>query len=361
MAVQYQRYFFGGRDNKAGPSESEKLEAVSRDNPKSPFSRFIGNDKAVRKLQTAAYVALGHPNHEMRDLAFSVFGPSSSGKTTLVRLYAETVELPYVEVSPKQIKSLDDLFKEFSRVLSEANFPLVEVKPSHYTIPPTVVLIDEVHALSNNVVQGLLKATEYNDGIMATETGKIVNTQHITWFIATTDEGKLFDAFRTRFSPLVLQLLNKREVSRIVKLAHPELSQEVCDTVAHYNSRVPRKALEFARYMKMFKLMYRHLSWDAVAKQVALDEGIDEYGMHEVHLKILRALGQGPIARNRISLVAGRKEEEVEKFILPWLLVATDDQPALVNVKSKGYTITEAGLTELDKRGILHLGKKASG
>lgn len=360
MPIQYQRCFFGNSQGLPEPTEAEKLHAVSRDNPSSPFSRFIGNDKAVRKLQTAAFVALGHENHLMRDLAFSVFGPSSSGKTTLVRLYAETVGLPYVEVSPKQIRSLEDLYKEISRVLSGTNVPLVEIKPQHYDVPPTVVLIDEVHALSNNVVQGLLKATEYNDAIMATETGKIVSTKSITWFIATTDEGKLFDAFRTRFSPLVLKLLTKNEVSRVIQLAHSDLPKEVCDLVAHYNSRIPRKALEFARYMKMYKSMYSNLSWEQVAKQVACDEGIDEFGMHEVHLKILKALGQGSIARNRIAMVTGRKDEEVERFILPWLLTETEDQPAYVTVKSKGYTITDAGLLELDKRGISHLGKKAA-
>jgi hypothetical protein len=59
------------------------------------------------------------------------------------------------------------------------------------------------------------------------------------------------------------------------------------------------------------------------------------------------------------SLIAGRKEEEVEKFIMPWLLTETDDQPALVTVTTKGYTITEAGLAELDRRGINHLGQRA--
>ena len=81
--------------------------------------------------------------------------------------------------------------------------------------------------------------------------------------------------------------------------------------------------------------------------------------MQDVHLKILRALGMGPIARNRISLVAGRKDEETERYILPWLLTETEDMPALITVSAKGYTITEAGIKELDRRGIHHNGSKA--
>lgn len=357
---QRQRVFFGDTDpwGASAPSDAERRELVN--GRTSPFSKFIGNEKAVRKLQTAAYKALGQYNHMMRDLAFAIFGPSSAGKTTLARLYADTVDLPFVEISPKAVKSVDDILKEIKRVLETAGLPLVEmVRRGHYILPPMVILIDEVHALSDGVIQGLLKATEYNDALMATESGKTANTFNVTWIIATTDEGKLFDAFRTRFSPVVLKYLNKADVAKVVKMANPDLSDEVCALVAHYNSRITRKALEFARYMRLVKDMQAEMTWEEVAKQVASDEGIDEHGMQDVHLKILRALGQGPIARNRISLVAGRKEEEVERFILPWLLTETDDQAALITVSSKGYTITEAGIAELERRGIAHKGSKA--
>jgi len=357
---QRQRVFFGETDpwGAEAPSDTERREMVN--GRTSPFSKFIGNEKAVRKLQTAAYKALGQYNHMMRDLAFAIFGPSSAGKTTLARLYADTVDLPFVEISPKAVKSVDDILKEIKRVLEAAGLPLVEmVRRGHYILPPMVILIDEVHALSDGVIQGLLKATEYNDALMATESGKTANTFNVTWIIATTDEGKLFDAFRTRFSPVVLKYLNKADVAKVVKMANPDLSDEVCGLVAHYNSRITRKALEFARYMRLVKDMQADMTWEEVAKQVAGDEGIDEFGMQDVHLKILRALGQGPIARNRISLVAGRKDEEVERFILPWLLTETDDQPALITVTAKGFTITEAGIAELERRGIVHKGSKA--
>ena len=355
MPIQNQRVFFGSHDpwEAVEPTVSERQMMVSRDNPNSPFSRFIGNDKAVRKLQTAAFNALGHPNHLMRELSFSIFGPSSAGKTTLARLYAEVVDLPFIEVSPKSIRTIEDLFKKISDVLGNEGVPLVEVRPKHYVLPPCVILIDEVHALSDSVVQGLLKATEYNDSVMATETGKVVNTYDVTWFVATTDEGKLFDAFRTRFSPVMLKMLNKDEVSQVVRLANPDLSSSVCSLIAHYNSRIPRKALEFARYMRMAREMHPDLSWSDLARRVASDEGIDEHGMHEVHLGLLRALSNGPIAKNRIGLITGRKDEEVDRYILPWLLTETDDMPALVTVTAKGYTITTAGILELERRDIV--------
>ena len=110
MQEQLQRIFFGPNDpwGATEPTDQEKKELTDRVNPNSPFSRFVGNDKAVRKMQIAAYSALGNPTHMMRDLAFAIFGPSSAGKTTIARLYAQAVGLPFVEISPKAIKTVDD-------------------------------------------------------------------------------------------------------------------------------------------------------------------------------------------------------------------------------------------------------------
>lgn len=350
--MQQQKIFFGYFPNTNIPHVEEPTHEQKCQILENAFLPFVGNEAAVRKVKTAAYSALGRFNHLMRDISFAFFGPASSGKTTLARLYAKAVELPFLEISPKSIKTVGDLFEEIAKVLDEAELPLCPVKSNHFVLPPMVIFIDEVHALSKSVVQGLLKATEYNDAQMNTEDGYYVNTKNVTWMIATTDEGKLFDAFRTRFSAVNLTYLTKQEIGHIISKSNPDLPESVCQLVAHYNSRVPRKALEFTRYMRMVKDMHPNESWEAVARMVAHDEGIDEHGMHEVHLKILRALGKGAVARNRMSIVSGRKDEETERFIMPWLLCATDDQPALVTVGPKGYVITEAGRQELIKRGI---------
>lgn len=355
MAEQKRYVFFGDKDPKGRPAPTMewKRSRIDRSNPESPFSRFIGNDRAIKKIQVAAFQALGHPHHLMRDMAFSVFGPASAGKTTLVRIYADTVKLPFVEISPKSLGTVDDLFDKIGVVLAESGIPLEEQGAGRFELPPCVLFIDEVHALADGVVQGLLKATEFNDAVLATESGRVLNTHAATWFIATTDEGKLFDAFRTRFNPVQLKYLTRVEVARIVELAHGDLGPDVCRLVAHYNPRVPRKALEFARLMKMYKGMEPDLSWELVARQVAADEGIDEHGMAEVYLKVLKGLKGGPVSRKRMATVVGRKEEEVERFVMPWLMSETDDQAALVTMSRRGYVLTEAGEEELRRRGLL--------
>ena len=351
--MQKQLFFFGPyhKHQWPAPTRQQKLWAVDRNNPESPFSRFVGNEKAIRKLQAAVYSALGKENHVQRDLSFSIFGPSSSGKTTIARIYAEAVGLPLVEVSPKSVKKVQDLLDLIEDNLQSTTVPISFVNRK-CVLPPIIVFIDEVHALSNSVVDGLLKATEHKDAVLVTEKGITVDCYDVTWMIATTDEGKLFDAFRTRFSPIILEYLNKNDIAKIVKMNNKDLPDNVCDLVSHYNSRIPRKALEFARYMRMVKDMSPEKSWEEIANQVATDEGVDEFGMHELHLRVLKALGQGPVARNRMSIVVGRKEEEVENNIIPWLLAETDDQPAMIGVSSRGYVITQAGIQELIKRDL---------
>jgi Holliday junction resolvasome RuvABC ATP-dependent DNA helicase subunit len=355
--MQRCRIFHGTSDPllRPCPSEDDRREMVDRDNPKSPFSRFVGNAGAVEKLQVVAFDALGKEDHLCRDLAFSLFGPASSGKTSLAKLFAEVVGLPFLELGPKQITTLDDIFQEVSRKLKVEGVPLVEFTDRNYfLLPPMVIFIDEVHALSGHVVDGLLKATEYNDATLVTESGRTLNCYNVCWMCATTDEGKLFDAFRSRFSPVNLKYLNNKEISKIIKLNYPDLEEDVCDLIAHYNSLVPRTALQFARYFLMSRGYYGDISDLELIKVIANKEGIDDYGMRLVHLKVLTALGKNPISKNRMVNVTGRKREENDNYIMPWLLTETEDRPALVTVTGKGYTITDAGMLELKKRGIAY-------
>ena len=86
---------------------------------------------------------------------------------------------------------------------------------------------------------------------------------------------------------------------------------------------------------------------------------IDRYGLTRRRLVVLVALGQlGAMSKGRMADFAGCGLEELEKFVMPALLVATTDDPAMVVVTNKGYAITRRGLEELDRRGIPHRGEE---
>lgn len=331
------------------------------------INNFIGNEEAVRRMSRAVFTAFGDKNHCCSDYSFAVCGPPSTGKTHLVKLFAETLATPFVVIEPQVVKKVQDIFDEIEKIcanfssslIKKGDLSLFDYGDNHYCPPPMVVFIDEVHNLKTSVVQGLLKATEPNDRLMITESGCVVNTKNICWVIATTDRGDLFDAFDTRFQKIFLRLYTKEEMSRIIKANNPDWDGEICKIVANYNPQVPREALAFARDMRV-EHEINPVDWKSVAKTVAKDHGIDDYGMTYVRLNILRVLGQTPVSAAQLPFVAHVKEEELKKYIMPPLLARTPDQPnPLVTVCSKGYTITNTGLEELNKRGIPNRGKEA--
>lgn len=331
---------------------------VSPDNSQYELNKFIGNKEAVKRISRAVFSALGKNNRDCSDYSFALCGPASTGKTYMAKLFAKAVKIPFVSIEPQSIESVQDIFAEIEKVCAE-EVSLVEYPGGLYFLPPMIVFIDEVHNLKNSVVQGLLKATEPNDRVMVTEKGYEVRTDKVCWMIATTDRGDLFDAFDTRFQKVNLQLYSMKEMAQIVKMNNPDFDEDTCLLVAKYNSQVPREALAFARDMRVEKEMSGCDSWEDVAKAVAKDHGIDEHGMTLSRFEIIRSLGQGPVSAAQMPFVVHVKPEELRKFILPPLMGRTPDRDPLVTVSARGYTITKAGLEELDKRSIPNRGLDA--
>jgi hypothetical protein len=148
-------------------------------------------------------------------------------------------------------------------------------------------------------------------------------------------------------------------MAEIIQMNNPDWSDEVCLLVAKYNSQVPREALAFARDMRVEYEMSGLDDWEAVAKSVARDHGIDDHGMTLSRVSILKALGQSPVSSSQLPFIVHVKEDELRKFIMPPLMASTPDQESLVTVSTRGYTITKSGLAELDKRGIPNRGLNA--
>lgn len=338
-----------------------RRKIISPDNAKYELNKFIGNEQAIRRLNRAVFSALGKVNRDCSDFSFALCGPASTGKTFLSKLFASSLKLPFVSVEPQSIHRVHDIFVEIEKVCAEFSnhTTLYPYDTNKYYLPPMVVFIDEVHNLKNSVVQGLLKATEPNDRIMVTEEGVEVKTNNVCWMIATTDRGDLFDAFDTRFQKVNLNLYSRKEMAQIIKMNNPDWPEEVCMLVAKYNSQVPREALAFARDMRVEYEMNGG-SWLDVAASVAEDHGIDAQGMTYSRLEVLRMLGQSPVSASQLPHYIHVKEDELRKFIMPPLMSKTPDQKIpLVTISNKGYTITKAGIEELNKRSIPNKGIEA--
>jgi Holliday junction resolvasome RuvABC ATP-dependent DNA helicase subunit len=328
------------------------------------INKFIGNEEAVKRLSRAVFVAFGNEHHNCSEYSFAIYGPPSTGKTYLAKLFAKTLCIPFVVIEPQTIKKTHDIFVEIDEICKEfsagavasGDIELVDIGNNDYVLPSMIVFIDEVHNLKSNVVQGLLKATEPTDRIMMTEMGYKICTKNVCWIIATTDRGDLFDAFDTRFQKVSLRLYSKKEMAKIIKMSNPDWSDSVCELVAKYNSFVPREAIAFSKDMRVEHEINPD-SWENIACTVAEDHGIDSSGMTYTRLSVLKALGQNPMSASQLPFVAHVKEDELKKYIMPPLLARTPDQKQpLVSVSSRGYTITPAGLEQLDKRKIPNRG-----
>lgn len=337
------------------PSQDELRAFFDSDDPKNPFSHLVGQETAKRKLKRVALDAFTKWDHNCSEYNFLVTGPSSVGKTSLVRKFAQVVRLPLVEISPRAIETMDDLFGMISEVLGthKPPLPLVpEGRTNTYKLPPCIIFIDEAHALRKNVQNELLKAVEAKDRSFITDAGETVSTENVCWFFATTETGDLFGPLLNRFTEINLKPYTKAEIAKIVALNFPDFDEEMCKLVAFYEHRVPRRALAFATELRQELRHRRGDKLELVAKELAAENDIDEWGMHKKHLQILKLVAQKPVAKERLALNLHVAKEELERLIAPPLLMDTDECPALITVCQKGYAITSAGVQELVKRGI---------
>lgn len=360
--IQKELIWFDEDDpNSTPPSDEDKLFWISSDNPKNPFNDFIGNNNAVKRLKRAAFTAFGRYNRCCNDQNFALLGPPSTGKTTLARKFAQLIGIPFIEINPVSIKKPRDLLVEISRICEnidgkyldylEYTLELIPSDKDYFTLPPMVVFIDEVHSLSDSMVQALLKATEQNDRMFVTDNGWHVDCNNVCWMIATTDRGKLFDAFDTRFTKIILNPYTREEISEIIKNKFPQWEQSACDLIAHFCHSSPREALAFAKEVAMEVVMSNE-DVEYVIKKVAEENDIDKFGMTKQRLNILMLLKEHKnISKSRLSQMLSCKDDELEKYIMPPLIISTEDLP-LVKIDNKGFSLTDAGLEALSKRNL---------
>lgn len=264
-------------------SEDRRRLAVDPDNPQCPFHDFIGNGRAVRRLGRAAYAALGNWHHNCKGQNFALIGPASSGKTTLARMFGKVVGLPFVEIHPVSVNSVNDVVIRIADVCDKTPvwcedglFTLELVlsrlngtsDPPSYILPPMVIFVDEVGSLRPTILQGVLKATEKSDTVMVTEYQDLINCRDVCWIIAARDADELPDGFDTRFTNIDLELYTAEEIAQIIRIHNPDWGWEACESAARHGGRSPREAMAFAAEMVIEHQMSPG-GWEEIALRVA--------------------------------------------------------------------------------------------
>lgn len=384
MSQQMQRGFFDDTPDRRYPylhlPPSDADINWWLDGPDCPLNQIIvspSNRGPFDMLRTNAFSVLKRYNHCPRGCNFLVTGRSGGGKTYIMEKFAATLAIPYILVQSEGLDSTWTLFELLCKKFEEFGTPIVpDGAEDKYTIPPCIVAFDECHALPPKMRKGgLLCAMEYSDGILQTKKDKksvalTVNCRNIGWAGMTTDMGLLFDAFKNRLSiPIEWASAGPNEICRILMLKLTEefkkgdLPLQITDEAARVISRyelVPRLALSFGREV-IKQLDMRKCTWVEAASIVAGNMRKMSSGFSEKQMLVLRALGQRPISKKTLTIVAQcRRMEELENDILPDLQDYSNGGPFVVSLSGRGCAVTKAGILKLNEMGIPHKGERVT-
>lgn len=357
------------------PSDEQIRLLLADNNQKCPLSKVIVSEENrgnMRILKRFAFSAFTDPFHSVRGMNFAIYAQPGQGKTYIVKQWAKTLEIPFLFI---QSDTLTDTWMLFQLIIDCFAKNGIELEPQsddyHIALPPCIVFFDEAHALNTGLrTGGLLNAMEPNDAVLRVRQSRntpqyIVDCEEVCFIAATTDPGLLHkqsQAFYDRFrNHIEWKPAGPAEIAKIVTLDSLQKSQDypekyqmlpnsISSIVAKYET-VPRKAIAFADLMQL-EMRMMNSSWEEAAAVIAEDNGIDHFGMPYYIVKILAALAKHPVSERNMTTVCQCRREQFDSQIKPILLSDIKDRGPLAVPTSKGWTITESGLNELDKRNI---------
>jgi Holliday junction resolvasome RuvABC ATP-dependent DNA helicase subunit len=217
------------------------------------FAGFIGNTPAVYSIKRSLRVALSHTPPRM-DRVFLFVGGPSLGKTTMAKRTATALGLPFLHLDGTAIKSREQLFDALEDLLIDSDLPVKKAGTRSgmpmVEYPPCAVFIDEVHTLGVSVQNALLTALEANDkSVILARAGvrRVALVGNVLFMFATTKQGSLDDAFRSRCTEILLTSYSQSEIEEMVRIKHADLPAEAVPLVAKASRLVPRRAFMLAR------------------------------------------------------------------------------------------------------------------
>jgi Holliday junction DNA helicase RuvB len=293
--------------------DEEELRFEDALRPRS-FEEFVGQHKTVQNLRIAIRAARkrGEP---LDHVLFS--GIPGLGKTTLARLISYEMKVDFKHTSGPVLKRPGDLAGILTK-LSRGE----------------ILFIDEIHRIPADVEEYLYPAMEdffININLNSGPYAKSINLrlERFTLIGATTREGLLSDAFRSRFG--ILEKLSfyppedlKKIVQRSAKILGVKIAHQAAELIAVRSRGTPRIANRFLRRLRdLAQLKSGGLITKEIAEEGLSMLGIDQKGLGEMDRKILNTLIQhegGPVGIKTISVAVGEEEDTIEEVYEPYLI-----------------------------------------
>ncbi|MDG4557920.1 MAG: AAA family ATPase [Candidatus Contendobacter sp.] len=249
-------------------------------------------------------------------------GPAGVGKSTLARnIGALLLNREPLFFSGSDLRRPGDLLE---RLTQEG---LVPSGPGTGTVQvePCLIFIDEVHGISASVATALLSAMD--DRRITSIEGSLYDFNQAVFLLATTDQGKLSEAFQSRPNKTWLRSYTLHELAGIVWLRGKEcldgaeLSREACYEIAARARCNPRRSvrdLSEALRPHFFHCAGQQMDATPSLQQAAAlmtpeniavfyeSQGIDYNGLDDVARRFLHYLKQhGAVSEATLSQALG--------------------------------------------------------
>lgn len=301
------------------------------------LSEFTGQPQLRHDLELlikAARERGDNPDHIL------LAGPPGLGKTTLASIVARELQQPLVTTSAPALARPGDLLALLTGLTE-----------------PTVVFVDEIHALDRKTEELLYSALEDGHvdlivGERAAARSLRIGISPFTLVGATTHMGLLSAPLRDRFGFIGrLEPYSEEELSSIVmrtaSILEVDIDHEGARVIASRSRGTPRVANRWTRRVRDWVQVHAKESIDAQAATEALDSyGIDDKGLDQLGRDILTTVvahfGGGPAGMSAIAAAVGEPEATITAVYEPALM-----SHGLWQRTPRGRVVTEAGYAHL--------------
>jgi holliday junction DNA helicase RuvB len=279
------------------------------------LDEFVGQQELKAQLEVSIKAASARG--EALDHVL-LAGPPGLGKTSLARIVAEELDVPFVQTAGPALERKGDI----------AAF-LTDLEPR------AVFFVDEIHRLPRAVEETFYPAME--DGQLPVTLGvgpgaKVVTLDlpAFTLIGATTRAGLLTAPLRDRFGiQHRLDLYNADELAAIVVRSAGVLKVAVhldgARAIAERSRGTPRVANRLLKRVRDYAQVEGDGSIDAATAFAALDMlEVDHEGLDRLDREILTAIclrfGGGPVGLSTLAVAVHEEQDTIEDVYEPYLL-----------------------------------------
>jgi len=254
------------------------------------------------------------------------YGPAGTGKTTIARIIAKTMELPFYEFNATSLK-IEQLRKIFEQYKNALQKPLI--------------FIDEVHRLAKNQQEVLLPVMENNTVLVI---GASTENPFFSLTSAIRSRSMLFEL--KHISPKSLTTLLQKVINKET-LVLDKQTQEYLVTSSGGDARAMLKLLEFASNIETTITIKTLKSLRPNALQAGSSEAGVHYDLISALIKSIRGSDENAAIYYLARLIEGGESAD---FIARRLVILASEDVG--NANPQALTLTTSTLTSVSKIGF---------